>query len=60
MITVNVDGGIFNCRSCVFITNKDEDMVLLQNVEDFLVLPGGRIEMLENSLDASKRELNEE
>lgn len=41
MITVNVVGGVFNYRSCVFITNRKEDLVLLQDIGDYLVLTGG-------------------
>ena len=41
MIKVNVDGGVFNYRSCVFITNRKEDLVLLQDIGDYLVLTGG-------------------
>ena len=60
MITFNVDGGVFNYRACVFITNRKEDLVLLQDIGDYLVLPGGRVEILESAEDASKRELKEE
>ena len=52
----------FNARTSGVIYNKDLSKVLLFNVEgrDFYMLPGGRIEELEESLDAIKREIKEE
>ena len=49
----------FNARTSVLIYNKEQDKVLLFNVEgrDFYMLPGGRIEELEESSD-DKSETN--
>ena len=52
----------FNARASAIIYNKDLSKVLLFKVEDrdFYMLPGGRIEELEESKDAIKREIKEE
>ena len=52
----------FNARVSAIIYNKDLNKVLLFNVEgrDFYMLPGGRIEELEESIDTIKREIKEE
>ena len=52
----------FNLRTSVLIFNKENNKILLFNVEDrdFYLLPGGRIEELEKSIDAIRREVNEE
>lgn len=52
----------FNARTSAVIYNRDLSKVLLFNVEDtdFYMLPGGRIEELEESIHAVKRELKEE
>ena len=52
----------FNARTSVVIYNKDLSKVLLFNVEgrNFYMLPGGRIEELEESIDTIKREIKEE
>ena len=52
----------FNLRASAVIFNKDLDKVLLFSVEgrDFYLLPGGRVEELEESIDAIKREVKEE
>ena len=52
----------FNARTSAVIYNSDLSKVLLFNVEgrDFYMLPGGRIEELEESIDAIKREIKEE
>lgn len=52
----------FFLRVSALIFNKDETKVLLFNVEgrDFYMLPGGKIEELEESIDAIKREVKEE
>lgn len=51
-----------NIRTSALIYNKDKRKVLLFNVEgnNFYMLPGGRMEMLEESKDAIKREIKEE
>ena len=52
----------FNARTSAVIYNKDLSKVLLFNVEgrNFYMLPGGRIEELEESIDTIKREIKEE
>ena len=52
----------FNARASAVIYDKDLKKVLLFNVEgrDFYLLPGGRIEELEESIDTIKREIKEE
>ena len=52
----------FQVRTSALIFNKEQNKILLFNVEDrdYYLLPGGRIEEKENSLEAIKRELKEE
>ncbi|MEE3342763.1 MAG: NUDIX domain-containing protein [Bacilli bacterium] len=52
----------FNARASAVIYDKDLKKVLLFTVEgrDFYLLPGGRIEELEESIDTIKREIKEE
>ena len=52
----------FNLRVSALIFNKTQDKILLFKVKDrnFYLLPGGRIEELEKSSDAIKREIKEE
>lgn len=52
----------FLLRVSTLIFNKDETKVLLFNVEgrEFYMLPGGKINELEESIDAVKREVKEE
>ena len=53
----------FNARASAIILNKKKDKILLFNVEDgrdYFLLPGGRIELYEDSLTAIKREVMEE
>ena len=52
----------FNARASAIIYNKDKTKVLLFKIEgyDYFLLPGGRIEMYEDSLSAIKREIQEE
>lgn len=52
----------FNARTSALIYNKDKSKILLFNVEgrDFYMLPGGRIEELEEGSDTIKREIKEE
>lgn len=53
----------FNARASAIILNKDKSKVLLFKVEDgrdYFLLPGGRIEFYEDSLNAIKREIMEE
>ena len=52
----------FNVRASALIYNKEKTKVLLFNIEgrDFYMLPGGRIEQLEESVNTIKREIKEE
>ena len=52
----------FNARTSALIYNNEQNKVLLFNVEgrDFYLLPGGRIEELEESSDTIRREIKEE
>lgn len=52
----------FNARTSALIYNKEKNKILLFKIEgrDFYMLPGGRIEELEESTDAIKREIKEE
>lgn len=52
----------FNARTSALIYNSEQNKILLFNVEgrDFYMLPGGRIEELEESIETIKREVKEE
>ena len=50
----------FIARCAAIIYNKDKTKVLMFNFKDYYMLPGGRIEFNETSLDAIKREIKEE
>lgn len=53
----------FNARVSAIIYNSDKTKVLLFKVEDgrdYYMLPGGRIELFEDSKTAIEREINEE
>lgn len=53
----------FNARASAIILNKEKNKILLFKVEDgrdYFLLPGGRIELYEDSLTAIKREVMEE
>ena len=52
----------FNARTSALIYNKDKSKILLFNSEgrDFYMLPGGKIQELETSQEAIKREIKEE
>lgn len=53
----------FNVRASAIILNDKKDKILLFKIEDgrdYFLLPGGRIELYEDSLTAIKREIKEE
>lgn len=59
------DGYKFNVRSSCIIKDKDHKKVILTNMRaitdhNAFLLPGGRLNILENSQDAILREINEE
>lgn len=62
MISFKEDGKKFNFRVGAVILSQDKKKVLLHTIKGygFYLLPGGRVEWLENSLNAVKRELEEE
>jgi len=62
MISYKNDLCKFNFRVALIIYNEDKSKVLLQTSKgcSFSVLPGGRVEELESSYDAIKREIKEE
>lgn len=62
MISFKEDGKKFNFRVGAVILSKDKKRVLLHKIDtyDFYLLPGGRVEWLESTIDAIKRELEEE
>ena len=57
-----IDNIRFNARVSAIIYNKDKTKVLLFKIidRDYFMLPGGRIEIYEDSLNAVKREIKEE
>ena len=57
-----IDNIRFNARVSAIIYNKDKTKVLLFKIvdRDYFMLPGGRIEIYEDSLNAIKREVKEE
>ena len=64
-IKFEVDGYKFNVRSSCIIKDKIHSKVLLTNMRaitdhEAFLLPGGRLELLENSDEAIKREIEEE
>ena len=52
----------FNARASAIIYNKDKTKILLFKIKgrDFYMLPGGRINYFEDSLNAIRREIKEE
>ena len=56
-----IDNVRFNARASAIIYNKDKTKVLLFKIvdRDYFMLPGGRIEIYEDSLNAIKREIKE-
>ena len=61
VITIKEDGLRFGVRVGAVIYNEDKTKVLLeQQKENLYLFPGGRIDVLENSDIAIKRELKEE
>ncbi len=64
-IKFEVKGYKFNVRSSCIIKDKAHNKVLLTNMRaitdhEAFILPGGRLEFLENSDEAIKREIKEE
>ena len=64
-IKFEVDGHNFNVRSSCIIKDKIHSKILLTNMRaitdhEAFLLPGGRLDLLENSNEAIKREIKEE
>lgn len=64
-IKFEVEGYKLNVRSSCIIKDKEHNKVLLTNMRaitehEAFILPGGRLEILENSDEAIKREIEEE
>lgn len=62
MISFKEENNKFNFRVGAIILSRDRKKVLLHTIKgyDFYLLPGGRVEMNEDSTSAIKRELKEE
>ena len=62
MISFLEDDKKFNFRVCAIILDSSQKRVLIQMIQgrDYYVLPGGRVEWMESSTKALKRELFEE
>lgn len=62
MISFDVDGNKFNFRVAGIFIDSQNKRFLTNTAEgiDFVVLPGGRVEMGESSVEALKREMIEE
>lgn len=60
-ITIKIDNYRFGCRTVGIILNEQKNKILIQKqTEKLYMIPGGRIEILENSYDAIVREMKEE
>lgn len=60
-ITIKTENYRFGCRAIGIILNKQKNKILIQKqTEKLYMIPGGRIEILENSYDAIVREMKEE
>ena len=59
-ISVTIDNVIFNYRVALLIERANEILVECNPKNSFVVLPGGRVKTLENSVNAIQREIKEE
>ena len=61
-LTINTDEGKFHVRVAAIIYNSDKTKIFMQKQKnkDYYMFPGGRIKLYEDSLNAIKRELEEE
>jgi 8-oxo-dGTP pyrophosphatase MutT (NUDIX family) len=60
MIRTNIDGGAFNFRVAGVFIQGGKALVHRGRGDDFYALPGGRVEMFEETDDALVREIKEE
>lgn len=59
-ITIKNEEYRFGCRTVAIIFNNDMTKILVQKIKDIYMLPGGRLQILEDSKTAIERELKEE
>lgn len=59
-INVNIQNVNFVCRSCAVIMNENKILFQKRKADKFWALPGGKIEILETTAEALKREIKEE
>ena len=59
-LSVMIDNVKFNYRAGLFIEKWNKVLVECNPAIDFVTLPGGRVQTLESSMDALKREIKEE
>ena len=59
-INVNIENVNFVCRSCAIIINNNKILFQKRKADKFWALPGGKIEILETTAEAVKREIKEE
>lgn len=60
-ITIKTENYRFGCRTIGIILNEQKNKILIQKqTEKLYMIPGGRIEILENSYNAIVREMKEE
>lgn len=60
MISFDRDGILFTLRSAAIFLNNDHVLLHKGEGNDFWSFPGGRVETMESSIDAIKREMEEE
>ncbi len=59
-ISLMIDNVKLNYRVGLLIDNGEEIFIECNNVNDYAVLPGGRVKTLEDTITALKREIKEE
>lgn len=59
-LTFKTETGVFNYRVCAVIKHNGRLLAMKNNYSSYYYLPGGRVNMHENSDSAIKRELKEE
>ena len=59
-LSVMIDNVKFNYRAGLLIEKGNKVLVECNPAIDFVTLPGGRVQTLESSMDALKREIKEE
>ena len=59
-VSVMIDNVKFNYRAGLLIEKGNKVLVECNPAIDFVTLPGGRVQTLESSMDALKREIKEE